>query len=498
MQIKFLLLGALGSMLVASAALAVPAGLGAYANITPVSKLQRINMPAVDVTAISSARAKNGKPAPFQFALPINVFITPAAEGQWETLADGRLLWRTVIYSENASSLNFGFNRYFMPAGGELYIYGIHGEDIRGPYTDAQNNGSGQLWTPVVPGHEAVIEVDLPARARDHLVLELTRVNHGFIEFWKAGTADKSGSCNVDVACPQADAWRNEIRSVARYTISGSFLCSGQLINNTQQDFTPYFLTANHCLSTAAQAAATVYYWNYQASSCGGARDGSLNQTQSGASLSATSSVSDFTLLKLTQKPDTAFKVYYAGWDNRDLEPSGATCIHHPAGDEKRISMSNHPTHATSYGTSFGAGGSNDQSHLQVEKWDVGSTEGGSSGSGLWNNEHRLVGQLHGGNASCDAPNESDWFGRFAVSWDSGGSAFNSLKPSLDPLNSGVQTLDGADPAMPGARASNSSSPSPNPGTASPATDNNRFGGALPLLTLMGLTALTCLRRRRY
>lgn len=463
--------------LASAAAQAAPAGLTQSA--TPITRLPALLLSPLDAGAIKNA--PRAKPLPLRFALPQVLQMRPAAS-EWETLPDGRLMWRKLVQSPDASSLSFAFGDYHMPQGGELYVYSLDGRDVRGPYTDVHNT-SGQLWTALVRGREAVIEVTLPASRRDQLRLQLTQAHLGFVEFWNKAAADKSGSCNVDVACAEGDEWRDDIRAVARYTISGQYLCSGQLVNNTARDFTPYFLTANHCISSAAEAPSTVYYWNYQGSRCGAA-DGSLDQSQSGASLVATYSTSDFTLLKLDQKPAAAFQVFYAGWDNGlDAPTDGVVCIHHPSGDEKRISFSNHPTHVSSYGGSSAGDGT----HLQVERWDIGTTEGGSSGSGLWNKSHRLVGQLHGGNAACDAPDASDWYGRLAVSWTGGGTAENSLQGALDPNKSGVQFLDGADPsALKNAALADK-------GLVPVA--RGRFGGSLAWISLLALGCGASLRR---
>jgi lysyl endopeptidase len=73
-----------------------------------------------------------------------------------------------------------------------------------------------------------------------------------------------------------------------------------------------------------------------------------------------------------------------------------------------------------------------------------GVTEGGSSGSPLFSNDGYIVGQLTGGQASCANPNAPDYYGKFAVSWESNGTTPDrQLKPWLDPANTGVQTLRG-------------------------------------------------------
>src|SRR5690606_27436472 len=87
--------------------------------------------------------------------------------------------------------------------------------------------------------------------------------------------------------------------------------------------------------------------------------------------------------------------------------------------------------------------------HLRIAAWDLGTTEPGSSGSGLWNPDKRLVGVLSGGIAACvsqnsaDDNNQPDWYGRLAHAWDSGSAANRRLRDWLDPANSGLQFIDG-------------------------------------------------------
>jgi len=87
-----------------------------------------------------------------------------------------------------------------------------------GVWKELENGDHGQLWTPPLPGDEVVVEVSLPAAVVSELELTLAWVNHGHVEI---GGADKKNTalCHVDVACPVADPWRDEIRSVATYSL---------------------------------------------------------------------------------------------------------------------------------------------------------------------------------------------------------------------------------------------------------------------------------------
>jgi PKD repeat protein len=145
--------------------------------------------------------------------------------------------------------------------------------------------------------------------------------------------------------------------------------------------------------------------------------------------------------VELDDPIDPAFNVYWAGWDRSGFDATNATAIHHPNTDEKRISFEDHPTTITSYlGTSIPGDGT----HVRITDWDLGTTEPGSSGSPLFDQNHRIIGQLHGGYAAC-GNDDSDWYGRFYTSWTGGGSSATRLSDWLDTRNTGQLTLDGRD-----------------------------------------------------
>ncbi|RKX26205.1 MAG: hypothetical protein DRP47_08585, partial [Candidatus Zixiibacteriota bacterium] len=154
----------------------------------------------------------------------------------------------------------------------------------------------------------------------------------------------------------------------------------------------------------------------------------------------ASNSYSDFGLLELAEVPPDSYSVYYAGWSRVDEPSEWSVGIHHPSGDIKKISFDNDPSISANYGGSSGG------SHWKVGAWDDGTTEPGSSGSPLFDHNHRVTGQLHGGTASCEQPYSPDYYGKFAKSWDYGATSSSRLKDWLDPDNTSVTVLDGIDP----------------------------------------------------
>jgi trypsin-like peptidase/flagellar hook capping protein FlgD len=374
---------------------------------------------------------------PGRFAIPRETFISPETDGVWESLDQSTLLWRYRVSSPGALSLNMGFSRFHLPAGAHMIIFNPDADIADQRYDADDNKPHGQLWTPILLHDELVIEIVVPVKERDNLDVLLSSVNVGYRDL-SPQTSEKSGDCNIDVACAEGDPWRDEIQSVAVISLTGSTHCTGFMINNTAEDATPYFMTAEHCNVNIATAPSLVASWNHQSVNCGDHSGGSLSQNQTGAIWRAGNSDSDFTLVEMDDLPDPDWKVSYAGWNRSSNNPTSAVAIHHPSTDEKSISFENDACTTTTYQFNESPG---DGTHIRVIDWDLGTTETGSSGSPLFDQNHLVVGQLHGGWAAC-GNDLSDWYGRFSVSWNNGLSASERLRDWLDPLSTGQLTLE--------------------------------------------------------
>ena len=434
------------SCLLASVAVAgdvMPTAVTFGSQLTPTGEIQQIVAPTLDLDAlIAEDIERNAADMVPRYAINHAVNISTTHFGLWESVDAQTSVWRLRIASEGAPHLNLGFTRFYMPAGGQLLIYADDLSTQMRAFTHADVADHGELWTPVLRGNSLTIEITIPNAVRDQLDLQLDWVNIGYRGFGAPdpleGDTFASGSCNNDVVCPVGVPWLDEIPSVAVISRGGSLNCTGFMVNNTAQDETPYFMTARHCGYTSSNAASFVGYWNYETSTCQGTPDGSLSDSTSGATFRASYSPSDFTLLELSSQPDPSYGVAYAGWNATGADATSAVAIHHPSVDEKRISFENQATTTTSYLNNAVPG---DGTHVRVIDWDDGTTEGGSSGSPLFNQNHQVIGQLHGGYASCSSQT-SDWYGKFSVSWTGGGTNSTRLSNWLDPIGSGQLTLD--------------------------------------------------------
>lgn len=428
---------------------------------------------------LEAASQRKGEPLQFAVRVPLAAGL---AEGRWDTVDEHTARWRLQLRSPGAYSLHVHFDEFRVPDGAELWFYDSQGQLVQGPFTRAQENADGRLATALVLGERAVVELRVPMALKEQVRLRLGEGFHGYADIRKAGggPAAKAGACERDVACPEGEPWSQEIRSVVRLQ-TGQFLCSGQLLNNARQDDTPFLVTANHCGVDAGNASGLVAYFNFQRPACGSG-NGSLEQFVSGATLRRNHPDSDFTLVVLNTRPSSTFNAYYSGWDASGEDvPSGAG-IHHPQGDEKSISLFDSPARKIENACTAQAEGGG--CLMVVDSWEVGwrsgVTEQGSSGSGLWNPQRRLVGVLSGGSSNCNGSSGNggtDFYGRFDAAWNAGG-----LKAELDPDNTGVTAIDGKSAAF---------------GTSAAArAEPARFGGALgAAFSLLGLWAVL---RRRY
>lgn len=458
--------GVLG-LIAASAHAGVLALPSQRAGMATLPETAALTVDAIDADKALAEDATRSRSAPLRYALerPAAVSVDRAAKafgGQWDVLPDGRALWRMTVRVPGAISIDLGFSKMWLPHGAELYVLGADNKTFVGPYSDADNSVSGEFWTPVVPGDHAQIELVVPAQFAHAVTLDLGMVHGGYRDIWSGQAAGaKSGSCNVDTACPVAEPYREQIRAVARYSVAGG-LCTGELINNTANNGRPLFITAHHCFSTQTQANGIVVYWRYENPTCrtpGSTASGtplsvagnSVTQT-GGATLLAATTNPDTNLVELRTAIPAAANPYWYGWDHSENIPTMGVSIHHPNGDEKRIAIQYSPLSLDDQAENGVPG----TLHWKITDYDVGTTEPGSSGSGLFNQDKRLIGVLSGGAAACasspaddadgDGDNDGDdYYGRLSKAWEGDGSSSTRVRDYLDPGNSGVLTLEGRD-----------------------------------------------------
>lgn len=320
-----------------------------------------------------------------------------------------------------------------------MYISNGNGTMLTGPITASENNNNSTWGSDVYSGDAILIEIKIPVSEKESLLLEIGSVAYGYKNIFseKSGFG-QSGSCNINVLCTQGTPWANERKAVCKIlNASGTSWCSGSMVMNTCNTNMPYLLTACHCY--VAPNAGSVSQWrfiyHYWSPTCSPTQDGDTSLLFNGAQHKAHWSTSDFALLQLNQIPSSSSDITYAGWTNSSVAATSGTGIHHPNGDVMKISLDYDPlTRNADYGWDVTA-------HWQVA-WDDGVTEGGSSGSPLFDQSHRIIGQLHGGPSVCGGSVLKDYYGSFDMSWTGGGTDTTRLSNWLDPGNTGTTSTN--------------------------------------------------------
>jgi len=407
---------------------------------------QEISLPPFDLEKLRKEDAENdGKGiGPWRFGYEHQVSIGINSHGNWTNLPDGSRFWLINIKSDGAKTMNFIFDDFYLPEGGKLYFYNSERTDLLGAYTHTQNREDKAFGSWLVDGDDIFIEYFEPADKIGLGSLHISKAVHGYrsVTDFQNKALNDSGPCNLDVDCSigaDFDDYKEELKKSVGLILAGGGTCTGALINNTNNDGHPYFLTANHCLVGGVNNWAFRFNWrspNPQCATGSNSTDGSFDQTASGANLLANNSNSDVALLEITAPLPNSWDLVWAGWDRNSTPATYTVGIHHPSGDIMKVCRDDDaPTTSVQSGAQV----------WFVNEWETGVTEPGSSGSPLFNQDGRIIGQLFGGGAACsgtDNNGQPDWYGRFDVSWDFGSSPSNRLKDWLDPNNTGETEID--------------------------------------------------------
>ncbi|MBN2743711.1 MAG: T9SS type A sorting domain-containing protein [Marinilabiliaceae bacterium] len=367
-----------------------------------------------------------------RFAHPFFVQYTPSNSGHWSTTNDGTRVWRLGISSPGAYTLNLLFDRFNIPDGARMFIFSADMGHVIGSFTNQSHTSQGVFATIPVAGDRIIVEYSQDAWVEDEPDILISAVNHDFKNFYateKVGLFNDAGSCNVDVSCAPV-AQDEHVRAVVRLVVDGREYCTGTLVNNSLNDGTPYVLSANHCLKNNYTNPAFVYLFNYQVPDCQSGIEGDRMQSMSGGQIVIADDNLDVLLINMPQMPPISYRPYWAGWYVADTQTAPVHSIHHPMGDVKKYASSQSaPTKASFSNPAYTFA---TDAHWRVSKWDVGTTEGGSSGCGLFNSNQQIIGTLSGGEATCDRP-LNDYFARVNKAWDYQTDINKKLKTWLNP-----------------------------------------------------------------
>ena len=420
-----------------------------------------IELPPIDLAGIAVEDSINDldKSIPWRYGLARPIVLNLQNDGTWTDLDNGDRIWQVAIKSPQAINMSVNFEDFYLPEGARLHLYNEDRTDISRTYSNSENRDNKRLASWFVTGETIFVEYFEPQNISETVELQIGSIIHGYrinrVADYIDGTTrglNDSDACNYDVNCSIGDDFDSKKdmvkKAVALLNLGNGFLCSAALMNNTAEDKRPLLLTANHCLESSDPSLWVIRFnWMSPNPICGNedeSNDIQTNFTMSGAELLASNEQSDFALVEMQNKVPSSWDVTFAGWDSSDDLPEFEVGIHHPSGDIMKICRDDSGAVRENAngvdvwligGVSVGAG----------DGWEIGTTESGSSGSPLFNENGHVIGQLYAGQSSCSGTennNDYDIYGRFGVSWNAGSSQEDRLMEWLDPIGSGQTILE--------------------------------------------------------
>ena len=365
--------------------------------------------------------------------------IRPGEHGIWKDDPEkGGWIWRVGIHSEGAYSLSVVFNPFHLPGRSKLFLYDKNQEHLIGAYTQQNNSERDLLAVEPLEGDKIYIELFVPYGS--DFQLKVDKVIHDYINVFEHIQRE---DCEADFSCYE-DKTGHEKDAVFSFLFPvnerEAELCTGALVNNTNRDGIPYYLTANHCIGDTATAAEMVSFFNYETFYCNGPAGQKDYKTLSGSNLVSTIKSIDMSLGEFDRIPPFRYKPYFAGWDISGTAPEGSYCIQHPQGGPKTISIDSGRAISGRYSQNHLFA-----SHWRIKSWEVGTTDGGSSGAPLFNQEGKIVGTLVGGGTKC-ADEINDYFAKLSRTWDEFDDDRTQMEAWLEPINLGKEKISGFDP----------------------------------------------------
>lgn len=426
---------------------------------------------------------------PLMVALFTPTDIGFPSSGAIVTLDNGKRIWRSRLKIENAPAVGFYYDQFHLPEGVKYFITNENGAQILGAFTTDNNATSGLFASEAVQGGIVNLEMDIePGVNLDDIDFHIDRSavyfrsyehlnQYGDIRNLTATAVDSalnglSSVCMINAICPLGNGYATQRKAVAQELFvetGGVGVCTGTMVNNTGNTTSSckqYLLTASHCNPASDTVSAkfdqTIVRFNFEKAQCTG---GVIpeGQTMTGVNFVARGVYAaatpqqikgDFLLFELRQMVPANWNVVLAGWNKNAGIPLTTTApkkfigFHHPSGDNKKVSSS-HQLESTALGAP--------DSHWGTQL-DSGYAAQGSSGSGLFDGDGRLIGILSAGGpnqvpASCNVSVKGEaidamnvlLYSKFSYDWDytvDGNNPKRKLKPWLDPANTGVVTIN--------------------------------------------------------
>ncbi|MCF0207090.1 MAG: hypothetical protein HUK15_06665, partial [Bacteroidales bacterium] len=253
-----------------------------FTNEKMLSEIDNVIVSHPDFSVIQmedAADVKNGEM--YKVARIIDVNLNMSNCGTTDILPDGTKVWRLLITSDGAKALKVMCENFYLPQGSSLFVYNENRNQVL--HLTSADNPRGSYYSPkMIQGGKLYLEYVAPSGVAEDAVLDIDGISYfyrgvesyvGYYEKRRDPDFQSSGNCEVNVNCAAGQTWQTQKKGVAEiFVIEGNMagFCTGSLVNNTSNDGTPYFLTADHCggVDGAASMNRWEFYFNYEATGC--------------------------------------------------------------------------------------------------------------------------------------------------------------------------------------------------------------------------------------
>ena len=362
------------------------------------------------------------KPYSVGQVIPCDIDFATAAE-RIGSVAETDIYRLEIEMEQMPVGLNLYYSDFFIPQGGRLYIYTPGGKQLLGAYTYETHPQHGAFASEPLSGSKLILDYEAP-RGVALPSIQISGVGYFYrsvmqarhqLEQEDASDPARNNFCQLNVNCPEGDAWQEQKSSSVIYmplSADGKITwCSGNLVNNVKGDFKPYILTAAHCSGEDLSSNLIegefhgkfgidqktmdqwVFGFHFEKPRCNNSDYAQPAKTLVGAYIRTYTSLygySDGMLLELQNDIPLDYRVYYSGWNATEQTWQSGAGIHHPAGDVAKLALYDKELAIDSWR------GGGDKDHYTL-KFHTGNTEGGSSGSPLYNEKGEQVATLTGG-----------------------------------------------------------------------------------------------------
>jgi hypothetical protein len=411
---------------------------------------QRFSLKPAPVAALGPLDDSLRDLAPHKGMLQVGVHrpVTASMMGQgaWQTNNDGSSVWRVTLQSDNAIGLRVHFTN-FSVGDGRVWIHDTANppKQVFGPYTGLGDHGNGDLWTEAVFADSVEVEYQPAPQAQASGLppFQIAEIAHlyrfagreapltgssstpaaspyitGQAPVVKASSSPNY-SCFIDATCKENITTVSQAASATAFLLftqpGGEFQCSGNMLNAPNGQ--PVLLTAGHCVFSNDIALTLTAAFNYITPSCNGAAPDPTTLPQVlGVQLlsfddnpfenqdNATEILDDldYSLIQMSGFPN-APGFTLAGYTTEEvLFEQNVTSLSYPQG------LSTQYAYAPRVDSRLDVYGATPYANAyQIEYGSTGRIDSGSSGSGIFDDQGRLVGTLSTGVPDCNNPDSS-------------------------------------------------------------------------------------------